>query len=211
MDENRLLMGIDEAGRGPVIGPMVITAVVADEKVLNHIVQQGLNDSKKLSPQKREKLFCIIEDEAEWFKTCVVWPDVIDKYVENKKLNILECDVFSELIDSYSGNLNVFIDSPLKPELFKNMLLSRTKTLKTLNCSFKADALYPVVSAASVVAKVTRDRIIETLKLANGDFGSGYPSDKKTASYIKSVGSTGNEAPYFVRRTWKTFKQSLFN
>jgi len=196
-------MGIDEAGRGPVLGPMVIAGVVMDKAGLDSVTTLGIADSKKLSPNARERLFGIIEDEAEWIKAYVLWPDIIDEHVERNKLNILECDVFSSLMDSFSGDVDVFIDSPLKPEVFKEMLLSRLKMKKTLCCSFKADALYPVVSAASVIAKVMRDRIIETLKLEHGDFGSGYPSDPLTIKYVNNI----KEIPYFVRTSWKTFKQ----
>ena len=196
-------MGIDEAGRGPVLGPMVIAGVVMDELRLNSLVGSGVADSKKLTPNSREKLFSIIEDEAHWIKVYVIWADVIDEHVERNKLNILECDTFASLMDSFEGKIDVFVDSPLDPKVFKEMLSSRIKTKKILHCSFKADALYPVVSAASIVAKVTRDRIIETLKLDYGDFGSGYPADPKTINYLNSM----KEPPYFVRRSWQTYKQ----
>ncbi len=192
-------MGIDEAGRGPVIGPMVIAGVIFPKHSNDFFKEYGIKDSKLLSPQAREEMFSFIEEEALWYKVAVIWPETIDHYVSMNGLNHLECDVMAELIDSFSRKKTVYIDSPLDPNFFKEMLSARLKTENELKCSFKADTIHPVVSAASILAKVTKDRIIEDIKKEYGDFGSGYPSDEKTRIFLSSLIDT----PYFIRKTWK--------
>jgi ribonuclease HII len=199
-----LIMGIDEAGRGPVLGPMVVGCVVLTSRTDKLFKDSGIKDSKQLSPQKREAFWSFIEDEAVWYKIAVIWPDMIDKFVALNGLNHLECDVMAELINSFGEKATVYVDSPLKPELFKEMLDTRVHVKSDINCSFKADTIYPVVSAASILAKVMRDRIIEELKVEYGDFGSGYPADEKTQKFLSGL----NEMPYFVRKSWKTLGAS---
>jgi len=201
-----IVMGLDEAGRGPVLGPMVIAGVALDEQSTKMLVELGLKDSKKLSPQKRQYMFELIQDEALWTKAVVVWPNEIDVSVASNGLNQLECCVFAEIINAYDGNIKVIIDSPQTPAVFTSMIKKKLTSDKELLCSFKADTLYPQVSAASVVAKFTRDSIIEALKVEYGDFGSGYPSDPKTKAYLTTL----KEAPFFVRKSWKTYSQPEF-
>jgi len=198
-------MGVDEAGRGPVLGPLVAAGVVLSSQVCSDIKKLGVKDSKKLSPKLRSMFFNIIEYYAEHYSIVVCWPDVIDGYVVNGGLNNLECKMFASIIDSYDGDSDVYVDSPLTPSVFSAQLKSMTKTTGSINCSFKADDIYPVVSCASVLAKVVRDGIIDELKLEYGDFGSGYPSDKKTINYLLSSKESG--IPFFARKSWKTLKQ----
>lgn len=194
-----VFLGIDEAGRGPVLGPLVIAGVGFEKDGLDVLVNMGIKDSKKLTKAKRTFFYNYIMDEAYFISTKVIWPKTVDEYVENSKLNLLESEVMSSIISS-CGDYNIYIDSPEKPEKFLKML----KTDKNVVCSFKADELFPIVSAASVVAKYTRDSIIEELKKEYGDFGSGYPSDKKTIDYLSTV---IKEPPFFVRKSWKTFTE----
>lgn len=198
-----LVMGIDEAGRGPVLGPMVVAGVVLDSDSDSLLQDLGIKDSKKLSSKLRSVFFEHINNEAYWFKTTVIWPDVIDSFVNRKALNHLECDLMSQIIDSWGKPIKVYVDSPQKPEVFKSMIESRLNTSSIdIECSFKADDIFPVVSAAGILAKVTRDTIMEELREEYGDFGSGYPADPKTKNFIEGF----NEAtyPYFVRKSWKT-------
>jgi len=200
------VMGIDEAGRGPVLGPMVVAGVVLDEQNAQRLVALGLKDSKKLSPKKRQYMFELIQDEALWVKAVVVWPKEIDVSVKSHGLNQLERDVFAEIINSYEGTAKIIIDSPQTPAVFTSMINQKLTSARDILCSFKADTLYPEVSAASVVAKFTRDSIIEELKTEFGDFGSGYPSDPKTRAFLSNI----KETPYFVRTSWKTYSELSF-
>lgn len=197
-------MGIDEAGRGPVLGPMVVAGVAFDRSSDPFFKTYGVKDSKQLSAKNRKEMFSLIEEESTWYKIAVIWPETIDHFVAINGLNDLECNVMAELIDSIGMKTCVYVDSPLKPERFTQMLCSRSKIKSQINCYFKADTIYPVVSCASILAKVTRDRIIEELKSEYGDFGSGYPADEKTRNFLSNMKSV----PFFVRKSWKTFKES---
>lgn len=199
-------MGIDEAGRGPVLGPMVVAGVVLNEQSSQKLVALGLKDSKKLSPKKRQIMFELINKEALWTKAIVIWPKDIDLAVKSHGLNLLERDKFAEIINAYNGNAKIIIDSPQTPAVFTKMITQKLTSTRDVLCSFKADTLYPEVSAASVVAKFTRDSIIEELKTEYGDFGSGYPSDPKTRAYLSKI----KETPHFVRTSWKTYSELSF-
>jgi ribonuclease HII len=196
-------MGIDEAGRGPVLGPMVAAGVAMTQSCCERFKEMGLKDSKKLSPQKRKQMFDLIQDEALWVKAIVIWPSEIDVAVKTNGLNRLERDMFSEIINAYEGAGKIIVDSPQDPKVFTAMINEKLECERDLLCSFKADDLYPVVSAASVVAKLTRDSIIEELKVEYGDFGSGYPADPKTKDFLSKM----KDAPFFVRRSWKTYSE----
>ncbi len=204
MAQDLHIMGLDEAGRGPVLGPMVVAGVVLTQSSCEGFKEKGLKDSKKLSPQKRKDMFALIQDEALWSSTMVIWPSEIDLAVRTNGLNKLERDAFAEIINSYDDRTcKIIIDSPQTPKVFETMINEKLLSERDLLCSFKADDLYPVVSAASVLAKVTRDSIIEELKAEFGDFGSGYPADPKTRSFLNSL-----KVPlFFVRKSWKTYSE----
>jgi len=200
IDSFDTIMGIDEAGRGPVLGPMVVSGVVLDRRAEAVLKELGIKDSKQLSPKQRQKFFEHINEEAKWYKVVVIWPETIDQFVLKKALNHLECDAMSDIIDSYGMDTDVYIDSPQTPVVFTKMLEARLNTQVRINCSFKADAIYPVVSAAGILAKVSRDAIITELQKEYGDFGSGYPGDPKTKKFLAGL----KDYPYFVRMSWKT-------
>jgi ribonuclease HII len=208
MDIN-FIAGVDEAGRGPVIGPMVLACTIFEAEVLDYLKCLGVKDSKLLSPKKREFFYRQILDECCWLSVKVLWPDVIDHYVNEKSLNRLESETIGKIIELIDLPCIMYVDSPQTPEIFRKMIYSScTKTSKVdVTCSFKADQLYPSVSCASIVAKVVRDDIIEKLKIDYGDFGSGYPSDSKTRSYVSASGSDCN----IIRKSWKTYREQTLN
>jgi len=205
MNNNLITAGVDEAGRGPVIGPMVIACVVLDAEIASRFEALGVKDSKLVPQKKRSDLYNIILDESLFVSTYVAWPHLIDEYVTNKSLNVLESDVIANIIDSIPLNCSVIVDSPSGPELFKKNIQKELKinTSFDIKCCFKADRDYICVGAASIVAKVLRDDIIESLKPDFGDFGSGYPSDPKTKKYLLKQ----NINTEIVRKTWKTYSQ----
>jgi ribonuclease HII len=201
------IMGIDEAGRGPVLGPMVVAGVVLDFKSELVLKGLGIKDSKLLSPKQRQNFFGHINEEAVWHKVIVVWPETIDDFVLRNALNHLECDLMSSIIDSYGLNIEVYIDSPQSPVTFKKMLESRLKTKVAINCSFKADAIYPAVSAAGYWQRSPGMLSFTELHKEYGDFGSGYPGDPKTKEFLSGLLYGLKDYPYFVRRSWKTISQ----
>ncbi|MBN1113875.1 MAG: ribonuclease HII [Oligoflexia bacterium] len=202
----RYILGIDEAGRGPVLGPMVVCGMLWDNNAVLSPEAMGVRDSKKLNGKKREELFHLIVDETEWFSVSVVWPEVIDRYVEVNALNRLEAEVMASIISAVPADTGIFVDSPQEPRVFTEMIAGNLDSDYCINCMFKADQLVPAVSAASIVAKVVRDSIMDELKVYFGDFGSGYPSDPKTISFLKRP-----EPPSFlVRRSWRTYR-NIYN
>lgn len=212
-----LISGIDEAGRGPVIGPLVLAGVLIDEKQENKLKEIKVKDSKLLNKIQRQNLFKQILSIVKDYKIISLTPDIIDSYLkgENTNLNILEAKTTAEILnylnpnkaiidlpdrnqERYQNHIKQYLNENLKEKLKNNKLILITE--------HKADFNYPVVSAASILAKVTRDNYIENLKeIFKCDFGSGYTSDPKTIEFIKK--NWNNNNIYFIRKEWFTFKE----
>lgn len=208
-----LICGIDEAGRGPVIGPLVVAGIVVDEDGLQRLIQLGVRDSKLLSPRRRGELAEQILNIARNYSIVRVQPSEIDAVVERgrrlNRLNRLEARVMARIISELRPDV-VYIDaSDVSPERFKQHILEELPFKIEVISEHKADRRYPVVSAASIVAKVMRDRDIEDLRRRYGDFGSGYPSDPRTINFLRSWAEKHNSLPDFVRKSWKTAKEIL--
>jgi ribonuclease HII len=200
--------GVDEAGRGPAIGPLVVACVVLDSAGLAFL-RGYVKDSKLLTPRARSRIYRLIEAAAEEIKLKVLEPREVDWAVENlpRGLNELEAAATAELIDSLENPVEVvYVDSPDPlPGRYAEMIKSRLRRAGVeVVAANRAETLYPHVAAASIVAKVVRDGIVEGLKREYGDFGSGYPSDPKTRSFIERFLREGAELPPIVRRSWKT-------
>lgn len=191
-------IGIDEAGRGCLIGPMVVAGVALTEVALERLKKSGVKDSKKLTRKERERLFELIVSESEGVAIAKALPEEID--AEN--LNRLTYSKVIEIIDALSW---------VNPEVVTVDKVGReTEVIQTIrkhgfspNVVHKADELFVEASSASIVAKVIRDRIIDSLKKDFGDFGSGYPSDRKTVQWLLNLVSRGDEPPNIIRRSWK--------
>ena len=211
----QLNAGIDEAGRGPVIGPLVISCVVLSSEKIEKMKRLGVKDSKKLSFQQRERLFDKIVIEAKEIIIKIISINEIDNAVMGKDINLNELEVIyiSRIISELMNNVDtIYIDSPYQNTTKFISLLKRYNT--SIN-SFKiiaenkADAKYIEVSAASIISKVIRDNIINELKKKYGDFGSGYPSDKRTRDFLISWYKRNREFPSIVRKSWRTLQKIL--
>ncbi|MEM2943284.1 MAG: ribonuclease HII [Methanomassiliicoccales archaeon] len=203
-----MLCGIDEAGRGPIIGPMVIAAVCVDNDL--QLVRLNVNDSKKLSPSRRLKLAEAIR-QISIVRIIIVNEDEIDSAVERHQLNGLEAAKFSELINELRPR-NAFIDAAdANPERFKHLICNNLACNTNLICEHKADERYPVVSAASIIAKAKRDELVKTIEMEIGEpIGSGYASDPATRTFLMKWVQEKKELPPHVRRSWITSKNILF-
>ncbi|MGI0078313.1 MAG: ribonuclease HII [Nitrososphaerales archaeon] len=219
-----IVAGVDDAGRGSVLGPLVIAGVSIDESKVPKLVELGVKDSKLLTAARRRKLFKdikAISDQVTWTR---IKPDDIDSYVLNGvrlfRLNYLEakhmalvlgrlkydlayvdcCDTdqkrFGKLIESLmqeqDGKCGAAFGSSQEPDSCK------------IRSEHHADRNYPVVSAASIIAKVTRDTYISRLQREHGLFGSGYPSDPDTVEFLRGFISKSQKLPDFTRTSWKT-------
>ncbi len=196
-----MIAGIDEAGRGPVVGPLVVAMVEGDQEELRRL---GVKDSKELSPKKRELLFEKILEVCK-VRYVRVEPFVIDAYVVGGSLNSLEADVMISLIHS-SGAEKIFIDAPdVDAQRFGSLIAQRTG--REVVAEHGADKKYPIVSAASIVAKVIRDRIIRGISEVYGEVGSGYPHDATTIKFVEGWIRRMGRVPSFVRSSWITVRR----
>ena len=197
--------GVDEAGRGPVIGPLVVALVCGSNKALQNI---GARDSKTLSPASRERLFFDIQKIASEVSYRIIPPDEINRRMDSQSLNEIEEDTYASLIVNSSGRERVYVDSfDVLPERLQHKLSSITK--REVICRHHADSMFPVVSAASIVAKVIRDSEIRKLSEKYGNFGSGYPSDPRTVRFLTEALRNGLDISGIVRKHWSTYRRIL--
>ena len=207
-----LIAGLDEAGRGCVIGPLVVAGVMVTSENLPSLIELGVKDSKLLSPKKREALYPEIISLSQKYQTVKVLPSQIDKVVESSrrlhKLNRLEAQTMAQVIEALKPN-EVYVDAADTVEQrFGNHIRECLKTKTRLVSRHKADRIYPIVSAASIIAKVERDREIDSLRSEYGDFGSGYLTDNKTMIFLKKLLEKNGDYPSFVRKSWKPAKRA---
>ncbi|NVM01048.1 MAG: ribonuclease HII [Candidatus Helarchaeota archaeon] len=211
-----IIAGIDEAGRGPLFGPMVMAIVAIKKNEQGFLVDLGVKDSKQLTPEKRTKISSKLKKTIN-YEIVSISPEEIDNALISKELNLnwLEAIKSSELLIALNKRIKIdklYLDCPSNnikayTKYLKNYISTLSKSVKPqIIAEFKADEIYPVVSAASILAKVERDREIQKLKEEYGDLGSGYPSDEKTRKFLKNWIKKHNDLPPFVRKTWKTVK-----
>lgn len=202
----RMICGVDEAGRGPVLGPMVIAAVmIEDDSALR---EMGVKDSKKLTPAARERLATKIEG-LSVIERRIVPAEEIDEAMRRMTLNEFEARVFASLLDRLRPDIAYVDAADVDENRFKLMIRRRLDFAPEFVCCHKADELYPVVSAASIVAKVCRDA--EILKIENEmhePVGSGYASDPKTIAFLERWTRERGDLPPHTRRSWIPAKKA---
>ena len=195
-----LVCGVDDAGRGSVLGPLVIAGIVIKQTKVNQLKKQGIRDSKKLTPLARERLYKIIINIVDNYYVTRISPKTIDKSVFNHSLNHLEARYMAKVISKLSPSI-AFVDScDVNPRRFGKEISKLTFRSK-IKSYHHADSKFVVVSAASILAKVSRDRAITKLK-KKYNIGSGYPSDPKTKAFVKKS-IKRNEPLTFIRKSWK--------
>ncbi|MFH1770616.1 MAG: ribonuclease HII [archaeon] len=204
-----LIGGIDEAGRGPVIGPMVMAIAVIKKESEFKLQALGVKDSKLLTIRRRNELFRIL---GELCKTSfiVVSSADVDEAVNSPSdnLNWLEARVAADLINKVKSD-SVILDCPsTNLSAYKDYISQKVKDKKiNLVVEHKADLNHLIVGAASIIAKVTRDNEILKIKKEIGiDFGSGYPSDPRTQAFIKKYWNHPEYSKY-MRKSWDTWQK----
>jgi ribonuclease HII len=201
------ILGIDEAGRGPVIGSLFVAGVKIEEKDEDRLANIGVRDSKLLSQKKREALFDQITGICEGYEIVEKTVQEIDSAVlsGNSNLNWLEAEIVAEIanklgcdrlvLDCPSNNINAFT-SYVRGRLDDEDI--------EIVAEHKADINHPVVSAASILAKVKREEHVLKLKKRYGDFGSGYPSDPKAVRFLEL-----NHSRYDIfRKSWTSYRNA---
>ena len=200
------ICGIDEAGRGPVIGPLVISGILIEEKDLPKLRNIKVKDSKLLTPKQREFLFKEIKKIIIKEKTIIIPPQEIDDVLNSEELNLNKLEAIkTAIIINYLKPDKVTIDCPsTNINAYVDYLKTFLKYEPKIKAEHKADYKYCEVSASSILAKVTRDKEIEKLKKKyNVEFGSGYPSDPLTQEFLKK---NYNKYPEIFRKTWMTYR-----
>jgi ribonuclease HII len=198
-----VLCGVDEAGRGPAMGPLVVAAVaIPDDAPLREI---GVKDSKKLHPTKRIELSLRIREMAR-VEVRVVHAEEID--ARENSLNELEAELFAELLDRIAPT-DAFLDACDTNEArFARTVGSKLRCHPRLVAKHKADDIYPVVSAASIIAKTVRDEEMERICSSLGIVGmSGYCGDKRTNDFVEGYLKEHGSLPPHTRRSWKNIRK----
>ncbi len=215
-----LILGIDDAGRGPVIGPMVLAGCLIDKKIEEELRTLGVKDSKQLTQKRREFLVEKIHERAEIFKIELSFPEEIDGCnKKGTKLNELEAIKIAEIINKInqpknintSKKIKVVVDCP-SPSIVKwsDFLKTKIENLSNLeiSCEHKADKNHIAVSAASILAKSEREKEMSKLKKEYGDeIGSGYTSDSLTCKFLEKYAQKYEKKGIF-RKTWITWRKA---
>lgn len=203
MPDNDCQCGIDEAGRGPVIGPMVISIVCGSASRFREI---GVRDSKQLSPSSRQRLFQEVKEIANLVDVKIIDAPTLNQEMKVNTLNTIELNTVKGLISRAS--CPVFVDSFDVDEKRLTSILQQECRFP-VKAEHKGDVHYPSVSAASIISKVTRDSIISDLAKEYGKMGSGYPSDPETIRFLKENIASGRDLSRIVRTEWETWKNLL--
>ena len=201
------ICGVDDAGRGSMIGPMVIAGISIEKKNIPKLRKLGVRDSKKLSPKKRELLYKEIVKLVDDYHVIRIPPRTIDKYVFEHNLNHLEAKKMAEVISNLNPDLSYVDSCDVNAARFGREISDLSKKSKVKSYHY-ADSRFVVVSAASIIAKVSRDRSIMRLNKTS-NLGSGYPSDKKSVNYVKKIVSSKKPLPTSVRKSWKPVQKIL--
>lgn len=213
MHVETIVGGADEAGRGPVIGPMVVCVACFREGDLPALQDQGVIDSKQVSPKRRAELFDVITRAAKVYELVVISPaEINEKMVRGTNLNEIEVAAFARAINAviqrgvFPGIVQVDA-ADVKPERFGARIQALLSIKLAVDARHKADATFTAVGAASILAKTTRDRLVDELAKQYGDIGSGYPSDPKTRAFLTGYYRAHGEFPSIARTEWGTLSQ----
>jgi ribonuclease HII len=198
------IAGIDENGRGSLIGPLVITCFIIEESEVEKLKEIGVKDSKKLSKEKREEIFEKLKNYEFYYE--LILPIEIDIFLKNGNLNELEAIYMAKLINRTDAE-KYFIDSPSNSKKFQDKIKNYLKRDVKLVVEKKMDERNLVVAAASIIGKVIRDKEIKKIEEEiKEEIGSGYPGDKKTIKFLENA--LKNKRNYdFIRKSWITYER----
>ena len=200
------ICGIDDAGRGSMIGPLVIAGVSIEKRNLKKLKAIGVRDSKKLTPKKREILYKKIIKIVDSYYVVRITPQVIDRSVINHNLNHLEARTMAKIVLKLKSQISYVDSCDVDYKRFGKEISSLSSNAR-IKSYHHADSRFVSVAAASIIAKVSRDRSLKRLN-KNFELGSGYPSDKKTVHAVKKILSKKKTMP-FIRMSWKPIQKII--
>ena len=203
-----LVCGIDEARRGPVLSVMVMCGALIEEKDLPKLIKLKPRDSKLMTADEREELYPKLLPVLKYYRVFILQPAEIDKAVhghDGLNLNKLEAKKSAEILNEFNPD-KAIIDCPSNNIISYKIYLKKLVKNKKIELILEHNAeRYPLVAAASIIAKVTGDREIEKIKKQIGiDFGSGYMSDPKTVEFLKN---NFEKYPELFRKSWFPYQE----
>lgn len=197
------ILGIDEAGRGSVLGPMVIAGVIVPEKMDKVLERMGVKDSKRLTPNRRTILSRKLKKMFEYEIVVISAREIDELRASGVNLNEIEKNAMESIILKLKPEKAIVDAVDVKAQRFQDNLCKDTGF--DVMAEHKADDKYIEVSAASIIAKAERDAQIQEIDkefIKSGGIGSGYPSDPTTKKFLTNY--TYDEMPDFVRKSWAT-------
>lgn len=206
-----IVAGIDEAGRGPVLGPLVLAVGTMHKRDEERLLEIGVRDSKLLSARERSRQYAKLKKCLQEYCTAKIEPFELDKLMDRKSLNEIEAMRAAQLLNELKQKPElVIVDSPDPiQENFARRIKKYISFDAVVRTEHKADCNHPIVSAASIIAKVERDREIRLLAKKHGRIGSGYPHDELTINFIKKYLEKNGRLPDFARKSWDTSQRLL--
>ncbi len=207
-----MIAGLDEAGRGPLLGPLVIAGLtVTTDGPLKKI---GVRDSKQLTPQRREELTAQIQRLASQIEYVIIPAADIDRLRQHKTLNEIEVDAFAQIIDRLRPDTCYVDAADVLEDRFGADIKKALTCTPTIISKHKGDSLYPVCSAASILAKVTRDYHVRLLEQElqehlNLPLGSGYQTDLLTMDFLRAWLKKFDTLPPCVRHSWESSRRLM--
>jgi len=198
--------------KGPVIGPLIIAGVTFEDD--SKLIDYRVKDSKQLSPSRREELAEIIKKIAQKYEILIIPAADIDDMRKIMTLNEIELNAFVKIIKKLRPEI-CYVDSvDVNENRFGKNLSQKTSNKVEIISKHKADEIYPVVSAASILAKSRREeevkKIASTLeKKLNLPLGSGYPADPITQRFFRTWLDRFGKLPPYTRHSWKTSQNIL--
>jgi ribonuclease HII len=205
------ILGIDEAGRGALFGPLIVAGVLAAGDDLERLRKKGASDSKAVPRERRKDILLGLRGLFLGARVRIICPQEIDE----KSLTALELTAAAELIDRLAPDV-VVLDSPVSPRAIPRFTENLVRELVRLGVERpeitvvpKADRDFPIVGAASLLAKVTRDAYVVHLRRLYGDFGWGYPGEEVAVRFLRTWWEDHGDLPSICRRKWATARRLL--
>ena len=198
--------------KGPVIGPLVIAGVTFENDL--ELIENNVRDSKKITPKRREILSKKIKESAVNFEITLISASDIDHMRKVMTLNEIEVNAFSKIIEKLKPDICYVDAADVNDERFGKNILSRLSFKPEIISKHKADDIYPVVGAASILAKTKRDEEVQMIaqeleKKLDIPLGSGYPADPVTQKFLRKWVKTFGKLPPHTRHSWKTAQNLL--
>jgi ribonuclease HII len=204
-----------------VLGPLVVACVVTDDP--EALLELGARDSKELSAARREALAGPIRSAARGVSLEILEPPFIDRARASQSLNAIEAEAFARAagaaaqaahataLDSLQADAADAVEANFEAMLRRALSKAAPRlAVARFEVKHKGDALFPAVSAASVLAKVERDRAVAALaRKVGADIGSGYPSDETTMRFLRDYITAHRDLPPFARRSWEPARELM--